>query len=55
VWSPVTASAPSSRNFVLRARLANFDILDNQGDPRGWMGYALRPFSGSDQIKLVVE
>ena len=55
VWSPVTASAPSNRNFILRGRLANFDILDNQGDPRGWMGYALRPFSGSDQIKLVVE
>ena len=55
VWSPVTASAPSSRNFILRGRLANFDILDNQGDPRGWMGYALRPFSESDQIKLVVE
>lgn len=55
VWSPVSASAPSNRNFILRGRLANFDILDNQGDPRGWMGYALRPFSGSDQIKLVVE
>ena len=55
VWSPVSASAPSNRNFILRGRLANFDILDNQGDPRGWMGYALRPFSGLDQIKLVVE
>lgn len=55
VWSPVTASAPSSRNFVLRARLANFDILDNQGDARGWVGYAMRPYGSADQIKLVVE
>ncbi|NBS07481.1 MAG: hypothetical protein EBS69_08890 [Verrucomicrobia bacterium] len=55
VWSPVTASAPSSRNFILRARLANFDITDTQGDPRGWLGYALRPYGDADQIKVVVE
>lgn len=55
VWSPVTASAPAGRNFILRGRLANFDIVDDQGDARGWMGYALRPADGADQIKLVVE
>jgi hypothetical protein len=55
VWSPVTASAPSSRNFILRARLANFDITDTQGDPRGWLGYAMRPYGDADQIKVVVE
>ena len=55
VWSPVTASAPSSRNFILRARLANFDITDTQGDPRGWLGYALRPYGDATGIKVVVE
>jgi hypothetical protein len=55
VWSPVTASAPSSRNFILRARLANFDITDTQGDPRGWLGYAMRPYGQADGIKVVVE
>lgn len=55
VWSPVSASAPSNRNFILRGRLANFDILDNQGDARGWVGYAMRPYGDADQIKLVVE
>ena len=55
VWSPVTASAPATRNFILRGRLARFDVADNQGDARGWMGYALRPYGDADQIKLVVE
>ena len=55
VWSPVTGSAPSGRNFILRGRLANFDILEDQGDPRGWMGWALRPYGDANQIKLVVE
>lgn len=55
VFSPVTASAPSNRNFILRGRLANFDIVDTQGDARGWMGYALRPFGDASQIKVVVE
>lgn len=55
VWSPVTASAPASRNFILRGRLARFDIVDDQGDARGWIGYALRPFGDSTGIKLVVE
>jgi hypothetical protein len=55
VWSPVTASAPSSRNFILRARLANFDITDTQGDPRGWLGYAVRPYGDATEIKVRVE
>ena len=55
VWSPVTASAPSSRNFILRARLANFDITDQQGDPRGWLGYAVRPYGDATEIKVRVE
>jgi hypothetical protein len=55
VWSPVTASAPSSRNFILRARLANFDITDTQGDSRGWLGYALRPYGDATEIKVRVE
>ena len=55
VWSPVTASAPSSRNFILRARLANFDVTDQQGDPRGWVGYALRPYGDASEIKVIVE
>lgn len=55
VWSPVTASAPATRNFILRGRLARFDVADNQGDARGWMGWALRPYGDATQIKLVVE
>lgn len=55
VWSPVTASAPSSRNFILRARLANFDITDTQGDPRGWLGYAVRPYGDATEIRVRVE
>ena len=55
VWSPVTASAPASRNFILRGRLTRFDIVDDQGDARGWLGYALRPFGDQTGIKLVVE
>ena len=55
VWSPVTGSAPSSRNFILRGRLANFDIVDDQGDARGWMGWALRPYGEAEKIRLVLE
>jgi hypothetical protein len=55
VYSPVTAGAPGSRNCVLRARLARFDVVDTQGDARGWVGYALRPYDAAEQIKLIVE
>ena len=55
VWSPVAGSAPASRNFILRGRLARFDVTDQQGDARGWMGYAMRPYGDATQIKLVVE
>jgi hypothetical protein len=40
---------------VLRARLARFDVVDTQGDARGWVGYALRPYQLDEQIKLIVE
>jgi hypothetical protein len=55
IWASATTGKPSSRNFILRGRLANFDVVDSQGDARGWMGYAIRPYSGSDQIKVVIE
>jgi hypothetical protein len=55
IWASATTGKPSSRNFILRGRLANFDVIDNQGDARGWVGYAMRPYSGSDQIKVVIE
>jgi hypothetical protein len=55
IWASATTGKPSSRNFILRGRLANFDVVDSQGDARGWMGYAMRPYSGSDQIKVVIE
>jgi hypothetical protein len=55
IWASATTGKPSSRNFILRGRLANFDVVDNQGDARGWVGYAMRPYGDADQIKLVVE
>jgi hypothetical protein len=55
IWASATTGKPSSRNFILRGRLANFDVVDNQGDARGWVGYAMRPYDNADQIKLVVE
>ena len=55
IWASATTGKPSSRNFILRGRLANFDVVDNQGDARGWVGYAMRPYGSADQIKLVVE
>ena len=39
--SSAVSAAPSGRNFVLRGRLANFDVADNFSDPRGFVGYAL--------------
>jgi len=55
IWASATTGKPSSRNFILRGRLANFDVIDTQGDARGWVGYAMRPYGEADQIKLVVE
>jgi hypothetical protein len=55
IWASATTGKPSSRNFILRGRLANFDVIDTQGDARGWVGYAMRPFGGADLIKVVIE
>jgi len=54
IWASATTGKPSSRNFILRGRLANFDVIDTQGDARGWIGYAMRPYDGGDQIKIVI-
>jgi hypothetical protein len=54
IWASATTGKPSSRNFILRGRLANFDVIDNQGDARGWVGYAMRPYGGADQIKIEI-
>jgi hypothetical protein len=54
IWASATTGKPSSRNFILRGRLANFDVIDNQGDARGWVGYAMRPYGEADQIKIVI-
>ena len=32
---------PATGDFILRARLINFDIAENGGDVRGWVGYQL--------------
>jgi len=55
IWASATTGKPSSRNFILRGRLANFDVIDNQGDARGWVGYAMRPYGGADQIKIEIK
>jgi len=55
IWASATTGKPSSRNFILRGRLANFDVIDTQGDARGWVGYAMRPYGTADGIKVVVE
>jgi len=55
IWASATTGKPSSRNFILRGRLANFDVIDTQGDARGWVGYAVRPYGDADQIKIVIE
>jgi hypothetical protein len=54
IWASATTGKPSSRNFILRGRLANFDVVDNQGDARGWVGYAMRPYADAEQIKIVI-
>jgi hypothetical protein len=55
IWASATTGKPSSRNFILRGRLANFDVIDTQGDARGWLGYAMRPYGDASQIKIVIE
>jgi hypothetical protein len=54
IWASATTGKPSSRNFILRGRLANFDVIDTQGDARGWVGYAMRPYGEAQQIKIVI-
>jgi hypothetical protein len=54
IWASATTGKPSSRNFILRGRLANFDVVDTQGDARGWVGYAMRPYAGAETIKLII-
>lgn len=54
IWASATTGKPSSRNFILRGRLANFDVVDTQGDARGWVGYAMRPYESSDTIKVII-
>jgi hypothetical protein len=36
-----TGGAPATGDFILRARLINFDIAEAGGDVRGWVGYRL--------------
>jgi hypothetical protein len=55
IWASATTGKPSSRNFILRGRLANFDVIDTQGDARGWVGYAMRPYGEAEQIKIVID
>ena len=54
IWASATTGKPSSRNFILRGRLANFDVVDTQGDARGWVGYAMRPYGDAETIKVTI-
>ena len=38
---------PATGDFILRARLMNFDIAENGGDVRGWVGYQLAGVQGN--------
>jgi len=49
--SSAVSAAPSGRNFVLRGRLANFDVADNFSDPRGFVGYAIAK-QGTDPLAI---
>ena len=52
-----TSGAPATGDFILRARLINFDIAENGGDVRGWVGYKLSGIEGdslSDDIKVTI-
>jgi hypothetical protein len=37
-----TIGAPVGANFIMRARLMNFDIANTADDVRGWVGYSLK-------------
>lgn len=50
--SSAPSAAPSGRNFILRGRLANFDVADNFSDPRGFVGYAIAGKSGPLAINI---
>jgi hypothetical protein len=41
-----TIGAPASGNFILRARLMNFDIANTSDDVRGWVGYSMDGVGG---------
>ena len=49
--SSAVSAPPSGRNFVLRGRLANFDVADNFSDPRGFVGYAIAK-QGTDPLAI---
>ena len=52
-----TSGAPATGDFILRARLMNFDIAENGGDVRGWVGYKLSGVEGdnlSGDIKVTI-
>jgi len=50
--SSAPSAAPSGRNFILRGRLANFDVADNFSDPRGFVGYAI---AARDELPLAID
>ena len=52
-----TSGAPATGDFILRARLMHFDIAEDGGDVRGWVGYKLSGVEGdnlSDDIKVTI-
>ena len=40
-WEAATGTAPESANFLLRARLINFDTKNNVQNATGWLAYLL--------------
>ena len=51
------SAAPSGRNFILRGRLANFDVADQFSDPRGYIGYAIKQptMNGDTPLSIRIE
>ena len=52
-----TSGAPATGDFILRARLMHFDIAEDGGDVRGWVGYKLSGVEGdnlSDDIRVTI-
>ena len=47
-WSTAANAAPSAPNFLLRARLVEFDTKNNVPNATGWLWYAL---GKTDDIK----